>query len=98
MDEVRVDTNNHGNLFSHTAWFTLDLIDFIVIYSLQYKPVVENGDIIVLIVNNPHNVLCFKDTVRLDWICMRVVSLESPLKQHQPLYVFNFLFLILNIL
>jgi len=29
---------------------------------------------------------------------MRVVSLESPLKGHQPLYVFYFLFLILNIL
>jgi len=28
---------------------------------------------------------------------MKVVSLESPLKGHQPLYVFNFLFLILNI-
>ena len=28
---------------------------------------------------------------------MRVVSLESPLKGHQPLYVLNFLFLILNI-
>ncbi len=28
---------------------------------------------------------------------MRVVSLESPLKGHQPLYVFYFLFLILNI-
>ncbi len=28
---------------------------------------------------------------------MRVVSLESPLKGHQPLYVFNFIFLILNI-
>jgi hypothetical protein len=28
---------------------------------------------------------------------MRVVSLESPLKGHQPLYVYNFLFLILNI-
>jgi hypothetical protein len=39
----------------------------------------------------------FKGTVRPDWICMRVVSLESPLKGHQPLYVFNFLFLILNI-
>jgi hypothetical protein len=25
---------------------------------------------------------------------MRVVSLESPLKGHQPLYVLNFLFLI----
>jgi hypothetical protein len=32
----------------------------------------------------------FKGTVRPDWICMRVVSLESPLKGHQPLYVFNF--------
>jgi hypothetical protein len=31
-------------------------------------------------------------TVRPDWICMRVVSLESPLKGHQPLYVFNFIF------
>jgi hypothetical protein len=29
---------------------------------------------------------------------MRVVSLESTLKGHQPLYAFNFLFLILNIL
>ncbi len=28
---------------------------------------------------------------------MRVVSLKSPLKGHRPLYVFNFLFLILNI-
>jgi len=34
-----------------------------------------------------HNI---KGTVRPDWICMRVVSLESPLKGHQPLYVFNF--------
>ncbi len=32
----------------------------------------------------------FKGTVRPDWICMRVVSLESPLKVHQPLYVLNF--------
>ncbi len=38
-----------------------------------------------------------KGTVRPDWICMRVVSLESPLKGHQPLYVLNFLFFILNI-
>ncbi len=38
-----------------------------------------------------------KGTVRPDWICMRVVSLESPLKAHQPLYVLNFLFWILNI-
>ncbi len=34
--------------------------------------------------------LTVKGTVRPDWICMRVVSLESPLKGHQPLYVFNF--------
>ncbi len=45
--------------------------------------------------------LCFlfrslKGTVRPDWICMRVVSLKSPLKGHLPLYVLNFLFLILN--
>ncbi len=33
-----------------------------------------------------------KGTVRPDWICMRVVSMESPLKEH-----LNFLFLILNI-
>ncbi len=37
-----------------------------------------------------------KGTIRPDWICMRVVSLESPLKG-QPLYVFKFLFLILNV-
>jgi hypothetical protein len=35
----------------------------------------------------PGNVakLLLKGTVRPDWICMRVVSLESPLKAHQPL-------------
>ncbi len=38
-----------------------------------------------------------KGTVRPDWICMRVVPLESPLKGHQPLYVFDFLISILNI-
>jgi hypothetical protein len=38
----------------------------------------------------------FKGTVRPDWISMRVVSLKSSLKGHQPLYVFNFLFFILN--
>jgi hypothetical protein len=34
------------------------------------------------------NILCFKyfkGTVRPDWICMRVVSLECPLEAHQPL-------------
>jgi hypothetical protein len=30
-------------------------------------------------------ILILKGTVRPDWICMRVVSLESPLKGHQPL-------------
>ncbi len=35
----------------------------------------------------------FKVTVRPDWICMRVVSLESPLKGHQPLFVLIFYFL-----
>jgi hypothetical protein len=44
------------------------------------------------------NVIVFKGTVRPDWICMRVISLESPLKGHQPLHVFNFSVLILNIL
>ncbi len=38
-----------------------------------------------------------KDTVRPDWICMRVVPLESPLKGHQPLYVFDFLISVMNI-
>ncbi len=42
-------------------------------------------------------VTTFKGTFQPDWICMRVVSLESSLKGHQPLYVLNFLFLILNI-
>jgi hypothetical protein len=31
----------------------------------------------------------FKGTVRPDWVCMRVISLESPLKGHQPLHVFK---------
>ncbi len=38
-----------------------------------------------------------KGTVRPDWICMRVVPLESPLKGHQPLCVFDFLISVLNI-
>ncbi len=38
-----------------------------------------------------------KGTVRPDWISLRVVSLDRPLKGHQPLYVFDFLILILNI-
>ncbi len=38
-----------------------------------------------------------KGTVRPDWICMRVVPLESPLKGHQPLHVFDFLISVLNI-
>ncbi len=32
----------------------------------------------------------FKGTVWPVWICMRVVSLERPSKEHQPLYVLNF--------
>jgi hypothetical protein len=39
----------------------------------------------------------FNGTVRPVWICTRVVPLESPLKGHQPLYVFDFLILVLNI-
>ncbi len=39
----------------------------------------------------------FKGTVRPDWIWMGVVPLESPLKGHQPLYVFDFLISVLNI-
>ncbi len=38
-----------------------------------------------------------KGSVRPDWICMRVVPLESPLKGHQPLYVFDFLISVINI-
>ncbi len=38
-----------------------------------------------------------KVTIRPDWICMRVVPLESPLKWHWPLYVFDFLISVLNI-
>jgi hypothetical protein len=29
--------------------------------------------------------VALKGTVRPDWICMRVVSLKSPLKAHKPL-------------
>ncbi len=39
----------------------------------------------------------FKGTVRPDWIWMLVVPLESPLKGHQPLFVFDFLISVLNI-
>ncbi len=38
-----------------------------------------------------------KGTVQTDWICTRVVPLESPLKGHQPLLVLNFLISLLNI-
>ncbi len=41
--------------------------------------------------------LVIKGTVRPDWICMRVVPLESPLKGYHPLYVFDFLISVLNI-
>jgi hypothetical protein len=37
-------------------------------------------------------------TVRPDWICMRVVSLKSPSKGHQPLYVYNFFIFYLEFL
>jgi hypothetical protein len=40
----------------------------------------------------------FKGSVRPDWICMRVVSLQSPLKGHQPLYVLIFFFFDLEFL
>ncbi len=46
---------------------------------------------------NEKRKLLLKGTVRPDWICMRVVPLESPLKGHQPLYVFDFLISVLNI-
>ncbi len=39
----------------------------------------------------------FKDNVQSDWICMRVVPLDRPWKGHQPLQVFDFLILVLNI-
>ncbi len=37
-----------------------------------------------------------KGTVRPDWICMRVVSLDRPWKSHQLLKVFDFLILVMN--
>ncbi len=45
------------------------------------------------------NLFCFKGTrtVRPDWICMRVVPLDRPLKGNQPVYVFDFLISVLNI-
>jgi hypothetical protein len=43
------------------------------------------------------HLFAFKDTVRPNWICMTLVPLDSPLKRQQPLYVYNFLFLTLNI-
>ena len=45
-----------------------------------------------------HNLSLIKGTIRPDWISLRVVSLDGPLKGHQPLYVFDFLILLLNIL
>jgi hypothetical protein len=45
--------------------------------------------------------LCFplllKGSIWPDWICMGVVPLESHLKGHQPLYVFDFLISVLTI-
>ncbi len=38
-----------------------------------------------------------KGTVRPDWIYTRVIPLERPWKEHQPLYVFGFLISLLNI-
>ncbi len=39
----------------------------------------------------------FKGTVRPDLIYMRVVPLDRPWNEHQPLHVFDFLILVLNI-
>ncbi len=64
-------------------------------YSIYTRMKSTNKSPNVQIVNGQSSL--FKGTVRPDWIRMRVVLLESPLKGHQPLYVFNFLFLILNI-
>jgi hypothetical protein len=69
---------------------------------LKYTKVVQKSNIYNLFryktLKSLRPYLAFKGTVRPDWICMRVISLESPLKRHQPLHVFNFLVLILNIL
>ncbi len=60
MDGVRADVYNHGNYFFLTLFGKLwELIDFIVKILFVIKPVVKNGNIVVLIVNNPRNVLCF---------------------------------------
>ncbi len=48
-------------------------------------------------VRNSSSRASVKGTVRPDWICMRVVPLESPLKGHQPLYGLDFLISVLNI-
>ena len=37
-----------------------------------------------------------KGTIRPGWISLRMVSLDRPQKGHPPLYVFDFLILILN--
>jgi hypothetical protein len=47
--------------------------------------------------HSPKMALQIKGTVGPDRISLRVVSLDRPLKGHQPLYVFDFLILILNI-
>ncbi len=38
-----------------------------------------------------------KGTLRPDWICMRVVPLDRPWNEHQPLHVFDFLISLLTI-
>ena len=47
--------------------------------------------------HSPKMALQIKGTVGPDRISLRVLSLDRPLKGHQPLYVFDFLILILNI-
>jgi hypothetical protein len=76
-------------------------------YSLLIKgSLVRDFQILVFFTNQhgPEYRICrshfessLKGTVRPDWICMKVVPLESPLKGHQPLYVFDFLISVLNI-
>ncbi len=89
---VREETNSYGDMVGELLGYGRNLcmgylnkVSLRLTVSLRIQRMADSCDCPI------------KGTVRPDWICMRVVSLESPFKGHQPAYVLNFLFLILNI-
>jgi hypothetical protein len=93
---LRYSLQNSKQIFKKIIEMKLYGMSSELIYMLSKYP--ETITLLALGITEQLNTgIWFKGTVRPDWICMRVVPLESPLKGHQPLYVFDFLISVLNI-